>query len=94
MQIESVYCTNMNNLPDYLQASATPISCLETEVAYKLEVMTNLDFAAGLSGKGLHGTDAMPEPTRTYSRRPLPESPAAKSACLTTLIFTLAEAHG
>ncbi|WP_347986871.1 hypothetical protein [Methylomonas sp. AM2-LC] len=49
--------------------------------------MTNLDFAAWLSGKGLHGMDAMPEPTRMYSRRPLLESHAAKSEWLTTHRF-------
>jgi hypothetical protein len=56
--------------------------------------MTNLDFAAGPSGKGWHGMDAMPEPTRMYSRRPLPEGPAAKSEWLTIPMFTYAEAYG
>jgi hypothetical protein len=56
--------------------------------------MTNLDFAAGLSDKGLLGMDAMPEPTWTYSRRPLQESPTAKSEWLTTTMFTCTEAYG
>jgi hypothetical protein len=55
--------------------------------------MINLDFVTGLSGKGLHGMDAMQEPTRTYSRRPLPESSTAKSEWLTTPMFACAEAE-